>query len=324
MIVFISIALYNVLELNFLIANTFKKYQGLYFWSLIVATWGIALNAIGYLLRILQSDHSGYGHSTIILVGWCTMVTGQSLVLYSRLHFVLHNTTVLRGILILIIVDAIWLGVPVIVFVYGSNSDKSKLFIGPYAIFERIQLCVFTVQELIISGFYIVETSKTLKLQRRVGLAPLDARRGMAHLILANILIVLLDVSVLVLEFSGNYDIQTAWKPLVYSIKLKVEFSVLNRLVEFSQHMRTGSLAKMGSDTDKGASLGGMTMAASESPTEARYSVHVGTSQSHEINVNDNDEFCVVKTTDVYIDSSDNSASGGSSRDSTGLGTEPV
>lgn len=52
-VVFISIALYNVLELNVDIFGTFKKYSGLYFWSFTIATWGIAFNAIGYLLRDL-------------------------------------------------------------------------------------------------------------------------------------------------------------------------------------------------------------------------------------------------------------------------------
>ena len=81
-IVFISIALYNVIELNFLIATTFKRFRGLYCWSFTVSTWGIAFNAVGYLLRHLRPNQSGYLHATLILIGWCSMVNGQSLVLY--------------------------------------------------------------------------------------------------------------------------------------------------------------------------------------------------------------------------------------------------
>ncbi|KAK4077556.1 hypothetical protein Purlil1_12318 [Purpureocillium lilacinum] len=168
-VVFISVALYNVVELNLLIVSTFKRF-----------------------LRHLRADPSGYVQATIILIGWCTMITGQSLVLYSRLHIVLYNLRRLHYVLIMIIVDAIWLGVPVIVLVYGTNSHNPKPFAQPYAIFEKLQLTVFFLQEVIISGLYIFETTKPLKLQH-------------------------------------------AWKSLVYSIKLKAEFSVLNRLVEFSQ-----------------------------------------------------------------------------------------
>ncbi|KAK4077197.1 hypothetical protein Purlil1_12470 [Purpureocillium lilacinum] len=237
-IVFISVALYNIVELNLLIVSTFKRFRGLYFWSFLVATWGIAFNAVGYLVRHLRADPSGYVQATIILIGWCTMITGQSLVLYSRLHIVLHNLRRLHYVLIMIIVDAIWLGIPVIVLVYGTNSHSPKPFAQPYAVFEKLQLTVFFVQEVIISGLYIFETTKLLKLQH--GVAESGMRRVMGHLILVNVFVVLLDISILCLEFTGHYDIQTAWKSLVYSIKLKAEFSVLNRLVEFSQRLRSG------------------------------------------------------------------------------------
>ncbi|KJZ75166.1 hypothetical protein HIM_05360 [Hirsutella minnesotensis 3608] len=269
-VVFISIALYNVVELNFLIGGTFKKFQGLYFWSLVVATWGVAFNAVGYLLRWLRVDSPGYLHSTIILVGWCTMITGQSFVMYSRLHFVLQHSIILRYVLAMIITDAILLGVPVIVLVYGTNSSHPGPFIHPYSICEKVQLTVFSLQELIISGLYIVETTKILKSQR--DLAPRGARRLMMHLILINIFIVCLDVSILTLEFSGYYDIQTAWKPLVYSIKLKVEFSVLNRLVQFSQHLRTGrSLQPLASDEATDSTLRRCSITVPVTPTTPTY-----------------------------------------------------
>ncbi|PHH75462.1 hypothetical protein CDD82_4438 [Ophiocordyceps australis] len=248
LVVFLSIALYNVIELNFLILSTFKRYRGLYFWSFLASTWGVAFNAVGYMVRDVELHRPGYAHATIILIGWCAMVTGQSLVLYSRLHFVLHSQFQLRCILTMIIVNAIWLSIPVIVLVYGSSTDNPEPFRKPYAIFEKLQLTVFTVQELIISGLYILETAKLIKFQRDVvGSA---TRRVMGHLLLVNVLVVLLDISVLALEFTEHYNMQTAWKPLVYSLKLKVEFTVLNKLVEFSQQIRSGgSLGPQSADT---------------------------------------------------------------------------
>ncbi|KAJ3937844.1 uncharacterized protein N0V96_012160 [Colletotrichum fioriniae] len=61
------------------------------------------------------------------------------------------------------------------------------------------------------------------------------AKKVMNHLIWVNILVILLDVTILALEFTNLYDIQTAWKPLAYSIKLKLEFSILNLLVEVTR-----------------------------------------------------------------------------------------
>jgi hypothetical protein len=64
------------------------------------------------------------------------------------------------------------------------------------------------------------------------------------HLIVVNILVILLDVSILALEFANLFDIQTAWKPLVYSVKLKLEFSILNRLVELTRGRHDSSYGR--------------------------------------------------------------------------------
>ncbi|KAF4443378.1 hypothetical protein F53441_11426 [Fusarium austroafricanum] len=240
--VFISIAFYNVLELNAYIFGSFKKRSGLYFWSLLVATWGIAFNGTGYLIMHLSLSAQRYLYSTLILIGWCTMITGQSVVLYSRLHIVVHNQRRLRMVLIMIVANAIWLHLPVIILVYGVGSPNPEPFKKPYEIFEKIQLSVFFVQELIISGLYVWETSKRLRLERSVGNT--KTRMVLNHLLVVNVLVILLDVSILALEFADLFDIQTAWKPLVYSIKLKLEFSILNRLVELTRGRNESSYGR--------------------------------------------------------------------------------
>jgi hypothetical protein len=228
-----------VLELNAIIFTSFKKRSGLYFWSFTVATWGVAFNATGYVCLHLQVTDVGYIYSTLILLGWCTMITGQSVVLYSRLHIIMHNETRLRSVLIMIITNAIWLHIPIIVLVYGSNSTNPEPFQKPYKVYEKIQLCVFIVQELIISGLYLFETTKLLKLERVIGNN--STRKVLYHLILVNVLVILLDFSILGLEFADRFELQTAWKPLVYSVKLKLEFSILNRLVEMTRAARSGN-----------------------------------------------------------------------------------
>ncbi|KAJ4175691.1 hypothetical protein NW767_015699, partial [Fusarium falciforme] len=239
-VAFISIALYNVLELNFVIFGTFKKRRGLYFWSFLVATWGIAPNAIGYLLKHLALTDISNLYSTLIIIGWCTMVTGQSVVLYSRLHIVTRNRTALRAMMSLIIFNAVVLHIPIIVLVYGSNSANPGPFIGPYSVYEKLQLTVFFIQETVISGLYIWETLKLLRTERDLR-GRTGPRRVMNHLIYVNIVVILLDITVVALEFANLYDVQTAYKPLVYSIKLKIEFSILGRLVELTQSSTRGS-----------------------------------------------------------------------------------
>jgi hypothetical protein len=56
----------------------------------------------------------------------------------------------------------------------------------------------------------------------------------MWHLILGNLLIIILDIALLGIQYGGDhlFYLQGAFKPCVYGIKLKVEFLVLNRLIE--------------------------------------------------------------------------------------------
>jgi hypothetical protein len=240
---FIAISFYNVAELIFIIFATFKKRSGLYFWSFLVSTSGIALYGIGFLMKDLELSSQSILFVTFIVLGWSSMVTGQSVVLYSRLHLVLRNPARLRLVLIMIICNAIICHIPIIVMVYGANSNNPTPFLLPYSIYEKVQVTIFFLQELTISGLYIRETVKILRPEGNIrGKA---SREVMTHLIYVNAIIVFLDLSILGLEYSGLYDIQTAYKGLVYSVKLKLEFSILNRLVDLTQ---SGKIASQSSD----------------------------------------------------------------------------
>lgn len=231
---FIAISFYNVAELIFIIFATFKKRSGLYFWSFLVSTCGIGVYGIAFLLKDLNSISQSIAYVTLIVLGWTAMVTGQSVVLYSRLHLVLRSPSRLRLVLIMIIINAIICHIPIIVMVYGANSNNPTPFLPPYSIYEKVQVTIFFFQELIISGLYIRQTLRILRPEGNIrGKAP---REVMTHLIYVNAIIVFLDLSILGLEYSGLYDIQTAYKGLVYSVKLKLEFSILNRLVALTKN----------------------------------------------------------------------------------------
>jgi len=230
---FVVIALYNVIELNFIIFATFKTRRGLYFFSFIVATWGIGPYAISPLLKYLRVTSESLIYVTLAVIGWCCMVTGQSVVLYSRLHFVLWDVARLRLVLAMIIVDAVICHIPVIVMVYGANSSNPGPFVSATSIYEKVQVTIFFIQELIISGLYIYETIKLFRPE--VELRGKTARHMTNHLLYVNAFIIILDITILGLEYSGRYSIQTSYKAFVYSIKLKLEFNILNRLVDLAQ-----------------------------------------------------------------------------------------
>ncbi|KAJ5678155.1 uncharacterized protein N7477_003788 [Penicillium maclennaniae] len=222
-----ALSCYNVLEITISIFATFRRRSGLYFWSMVITTFGILLHAISSFLRYFDLAPN-FAMAVLVILGWYAMVTGQSVVLYSRLHLVTTHARYSRWVLYMIIFNVFALHIPTTILWLGSNHGVAK-FVVPFNIYERVQLTGFSVQETIISGLYIWETM--------TGLRSLWAMKGptgqrvIVNIVLINIIAVLLDGSLLATEYTGNFDIQTTYKPFVYSIKLKMEFTVLNSLL---------------------------------------------------------------------------------------------
>ncbi|KAL6924252.1 hypothetical protein FSST1_001526 [Fusarium sambucinum] len=228
-----GISLYNVLELNLAILTTFKTRKSLYFWSFVAATNGIAPHTIGFLLKNLCSSDNFILYISLISVGWALMVTGHSLVLYSRLHLIFWNQFYLRLVLAMIITNVVVMHIPIIILMFGANSSATNPWVHPYQIYEKIQVTVFFSQELIISALYIKACFSFFSSEEL--LHGKGVQRMRRHLLIVNVVIILLDIPILVLEFADFYDFQTAYKTIVYSIKLKLEFHLLNRLVEVAK-----------------------------------------------------------------------------------------
>ncbi|KAJ5297708.1 hypothetical protein PENANT_c005G04742 [Penicillium antarcticum] len=225
----IGIAWYNALELIVLCFTTFKRYGGWYFWCLLISSFSIIPFGLGYLL-IIYNIYTNLFPVAMELIAWVGMVTGQSLVLWSRLHLVCHNQTVLRATLAMIIVDAIIFHVPGSVLELGSHSNKYYLFNTGFNIFERIQLVGFSIQEIILSIIYSWEAVRLLNLRPRG-----HYRGTLVQLLIVNIVMILMDAAVIGVQYSGFFDIHVTLKAMVYSIKLKLEYAILGKLVVITE-----------------------------------------------------------------------------------------
>ena len=225
---FFAIACYNCIEIFINLINRFKRRDGLYFWSMLVTTLGILLHSIVVLLR-----YYALGPNLILAVltcvGWYGMVTGFSVVLYSRLHLIVLDKSKTRWVLIMIITSFCVFHIPVTIVFLCSNGRHPASFIKVFEVYERVQLAGFCIQECLISMFYIVETIRTLRPILAVK-APKE-RRIIRDLVIVNVFAIILDISLLITQYTGNFAIQTTYKPVVYSIKLKMEFIILNRLL---------------------------------------------------------------------------------------------
>ena len=130
----------------------------------------------------------------------------------------------------MICIDAFLFHIPTTVLTFGSNrpqnDELTAKFTHGFNIMERTQMTAFCIQEFIISGLYVWATLRLLK--------PIyhgRTRKVMTHLIWINVIIVALDIVLLAMEYKNYYDIQATLKAMIYSIKLKLEFAVLNQLM---------------------------------------------------------------------------------------------
>lgn len=260
---FFAVAWYNVIELVILVFSTFKRYGGLYFWSLLIATIGIIPYSIGFGLKLFQFTHVNPLSVAILTIGYWTMVTGQSLVLWSRLHLVLQNPKLLRRVLWMIIIDAIILHIPTTTLTIAANcGPQSDSFTYGYSIMEKIQLTGFTIQEFILSALYIREAIGLLRVR------PLTRDRGLIRQLLAmNLVIILMDAVLIVAQFTDQYAFQVTLKALVYSVKLKLEYAILSKLVDFVKGTGRGGLRAPYEDTTAALAVSRLSSVSSNVPS---------------------------------------------------------
>ncbi|ORY19598.1 hypothetical protein BCR34DRAFT_471821 [Clohesyomyces aquaticus] len=230
MTAFTAIAWYNAIETLVLIFIVFKRYSGLYFWSLLITSLGIVPYASGAWMKQNNVNHNEHLTEALLTIGWVIMVPGQSLVLYSRLHLISQHHKLLRFILWIIIINAVVLCVPTSTLNLRQFTKHPEPYSQGYVIMEKIQMTIFTAQEVFISFVYFYEIRIVMK-----EIFDGATRKIMWQLVAMNVLLLVLDAALLTVEFLNFYMIETTFKSLVYSVKLKVEFGVLSQIVSIIQ-----------------------------------------------------------------------------------------
>ncbi|KAL1968841.1 hypothetical protein VTN77DRAFT_1202 [Rasamsonia byssochlamydoides] len=242
--VFTAVPLWMTIELTVWVFYTFRRYSGLYFWSVLITTWGVTLHALGFVLKDCVPQCNWIISTIIAEVGWVGMVTGFSVVLYSRLHlisFVMRNRHVLRIALAMIITDAFLFYVPTVVFQFGLSDPQAHAKYVPYmGPMERVQVLGFSIQEIILSALYIYGTMQMVKESFNARI-----RTTIVFLILIQVVVILCDVVVIALDYAQYFTLKAVIHSFVYAFKLQLEFVILN---EFREVIAKGGLAPRGLD----------------------------------------------------------------------------
>jgi hypothetical protein len=160
------------------------------------------------------------------------MITGSSLILYSRLNLILANPKFLRLILVTILGNAVIFQLPDMIITYISGHSNTAVLHKIEDINPKFDI-IFTFQEVLFSSLYIFVFVRFLN----EGGTPVsqDMIRTFYFLIIAEIVIFMFNIILSILLYLHIYLARRMVLGLFYAIKLKVEFIVLNRFVAFAQ-----------------------------------------------------------------------------------------
>jgi hypothetical protein len=162
------------------------------------------------------------------VIGRWFYIPGQSLVLWSRLHLVIASRKILLGTLWMIIISAIVFIIPttVLVFLQASPDAPSAL--------EVIQVTGIFLQELFIAGLYMWKSLQlsTLVVER-------EKQIILLQVFAINVAIAIMDLAILIPQYLHQREIKVIIKTLVYSIELKLELAVLNKMLNFGTAAQT-------------------------------------------------------------------------------------
>ncbi|KAL4904150.1 hypothetical protein BDW74DRAFT_155155 [Aspergillus multicolor] len=261
----LSVAAYNVIELCLAISRTFERKHGLYFVSITVATSALAMYILGCAMLWGDLYTQVVGDYTYT-VSWPFIGTAHIVVLYSRLYLVLHSQRALRAVLIFIIVTSL-LSVPmqlVVPLLVVGGADPVDLLRDIVNWTQTVVLFGSMARELIIGGVYVVQAYRYFH-----PIAQVKGKKGrnvLVNVIIVQVAVLVLDAGLIAMWFTWA-GVMNGFTAFMYSVKLKMEFAVLNMLVTLvNSPIVLGGLD--GSDEESGS--GRMTLNLQQLSSRAR------------------------------------------------------
>ncbi|KAL4875219.1 hypothetical protein BJY04DRAFT_224295 [Aspergillus karnatakaensis] len=236
--VFLSITSYNCLELFIWLLDIFHRRDGVYFYSMLIATIGLTGWTIMCFLQIYAAAHYGIGAGIAFSIFVSCLTTGHAFTLYSRLHLLLcpqfgssaQHPRLLRGILIMVIVSSVIFCGPVVAAATYLNHRQLR---GGFWV-SRISFTLNIAREFFLYGVYLVcalrQLHPIIRVKGKVG------QKVMLQLITIQVIAIILDIFYLLINYVGGRmhiteTLLTSVMSFLYMLKLKMEFVILNRLI---------------------------------------------------------------------------------------------
>jgi hypothetical protein len=127
--VFISfgaVALWSTLTLTIRLVTTMKKRSGMYFYSIFATTWGLSIRQIGNFVQFYSPSCPWQIGFVLQEIGWVGMISGFSMVLYSRLSIILESRKVRRAVLAMVVTNGLVWHSAMIIILGGMRAMQNS------------------------------------------------------------------------------------------------------------------------------------------------------------------------------------------------------
>lgn len=237
----ITLTYFLALESLLVASRTFERHSSVYFGSIVCTAIGIILYTTGTMcgfFGLIQDPGQILG---ITLSAQVMILSGFSIVIWSRLHLIIQNPEFLRGLLMLIILTSVILhGVAIPIYLV-LGFYKKKVSPTKYAGFA--DSAVFTAQEAFCTSLYIFKTIRFIRSPYSK-----NTQRTICLLVLVQLTVMATDAISWFLQVSNRILIATIMHGFFYSLKLRLEIVVLNELQDL---IKAGRLTGLGVISDE-------------------------------------------------------------------------
>jgi hypothetical protein len=260
----VALAHLNNLEVLFLLLTRFRRWSGLYFWTVAIAAISSTMFTIGITFLELVPDRSSLLPGSILsTTGFMLYEPAEFLLVYSRLHLISASRRTQKCVLALIIAYTLLLTIPTGVTVVGDWLESGGRFHTISAIILKVKVCAYTAMEFLFSSIFLYQVAKAWNRRTQPQIIPV-----LGHILVANLIIICMHSGAITLDYLGFSMIHLSWavsylhptellrhtinnnpeQTFLYAYQLKLEFWILNELTELSQSNLSRSIEIFGLD----------------------------------------------------------------------------
>lgn len=154
----------SCVELMIIIPSYFRRWNGMYFWGVVLATLGATMMTTGnLLLYIYVPDRLKALSVTLIQLGYAIYCPADFVVLYSRMDLVGTTPKLLKWVLRAIAVELLVIEIPAGIMYTWTMIPAPDDLVKPVQIFTLIQGACYYSLQIAISGIYVHHIYDTWK-----------------------------------------------------------------------------------------------------------------------------------------------------------------